>query len=126
VAKNPKDPNFAYGKRLMEIPIIVFSKAHEKSEWANTKVIKGEVVEEVSKLKKQRGKDIIVFGGAKFASTLIKNRLVDEFHLLVNPVAIGNGLSIFKDLEIKLDMRLVKAKSFECGIVWLQYEPKNE
>jgi dihydrofolate reductase len=126
VANNPKDPNFAYGKRLTEIPKIVFSKAHERSEWANTKVINGEVVEEISKLKKQKGKDIIVFGGAKFASTLIKNRLVDEFHLLVNPVAIGNGLSIFKDLENKLDMSLVEAKSFECGIVWLQYQPKNE
>ncbi len=126
VANNPKDPNCAYGKRLTEIPKIVFSKTHEKSEWANTQVIHGEVVAQVVKLKTQKGKDIIVFGGAKFASTLINNRLVDEFHLLVNPVAIGNGLSIFKDLETKLDLSLVKAKSFECGIVWLQYELKNE
>ncbi len=126
VANNPQDPLFAYGKRLTEIPKIVFSKVHEKSEWPNTKVNNGEIVEEVNKLKKQMGKDIIVFGGAKFASTLIKNRLVDEFHLLVNPVAIGSGLSIFKDLESKLDMSLVKAKSFECGIVWLHYEPKSK
>jgi dihydrofolate reductase len=126
VANNPKDPNYAYGKRLTEIPKIVFSKAHEKSEWANTKVVNAEVVAEVGKLKAQQGKDIVVFGGAKFASTLINNRLVDEYHLLVNPVAIGDGLSMFKDLKNKLDMSLVKAKSFECGIVWLQYELKKE
>lgn len=66
----------------------------------------------------------MVVGGAKFASALIKHRLVDEIHLLINPVAIGSGRPIFGDLESKQVLTLVKAKSFDCGIIWLHYEPK--
>ncbi len=125
VAENKSDPFFAFGKRLTDIPKIVFSRTPTDSEWANTKIINGDIVEEITKLKKQKGKDIIVYGGARFASTLIKHQLVDEFHLLVNPVAIGNGLPIFNELVSKQNLTLVKSKSFDCGIIVLHYEPKN-
>jgi dihydrofolate reductase len=125
VADNKTDPNFALGKRLTDIPKIVFSRTLTDSEWANTKIINGDIVEEITKLKKQKGNDIIVYGGARFASMLIKNRLVDEFHLLVNPVAISSGLPIFKELDSKQDLTLVKARQFDCGIVVLHYEPKR-
>ena len=125
VADNKTDPNFALGKRLTDIPKIVFSRTLTDSEWANTKMINGDIVEEITKLKKQKGNDIIVYGGARFASTLIKHRLVDEFHLLVNPVAIGSGLPIFNELDSKQNLTLVKSKSYDCGIVVLHYEPKN-
>ncbi len=125
VADDPDNPDFAYGKKLTETPKIVFSKTLTDSEWANTKVVNGEVVEEITRLKKGEGNDMMVFGGASFASTLIKHRLIDEYHLLVNPVAIGSGLPIFKELDGKQNMTLVKSRSFDCGIVWLHYEPKN-
>jgi dihydrofolate reductase len=105
---------------------VVFSKTLVKSEWDNTVLAKGDLVEEITKLKTQDGKDIIAYGGATFVSALIKQRLIDEFHLFINPIAIGNGMSIFKELDGKQKLNLVKSTSFDCGIVILYYEPKRD
>jgi dihydrofolate reductase len=105
---------------------VVFTKTLEKSEWDNTVLAKGYLVEEIAKLKRQDGKDIIAYGGATFVSALIKHGLIDEFHLFINPTAIGNGMSIFKELNNKQNLRLLKTTSFECGIVVLNYEPQHK
>jgi dihydrofolate reductase len=105
---------------------VVFTKTLEKSEWDNTVLAKGDLVDEITKLKKQDGKDIIAYGGATFVSALIKHGLIDEFHLFINPTAIGNGMSIFKELDNKQNLKLVKSTSFDCGIVVLNYEPKDD
>jgi len=125
VAENPDDPWFLLGKKLTDTPKIVFSKTLANSEWANTTVAKGEIVDEINNLKKQPGNDIMVYGGVSFVSSLIMNGLIDEYYLAVNPIAIGSGWSIFKELDSKQRMTLVKTTSLKCGIVWLQYEPKN-
>jgi len=70
-------------------------------------------------------KDIIVYGGASFDSSLIRAGLIDEFHLFINPVAVGNGLTIFKDLNEIQKFNLVKSVAFDCGIIGLHYEPKR-
>jgi dihydrofolate reductase len=101
---------------------VVFTKTLEKSEWDNTVLAKGDLTDEINKLKKEDGKDIIAYGGAGFVSALIRNRLIDEFHLFINPVSIGNGMTIFKDWQQSFN--LVKSSPFECGIVVLHYEPK--
>jgi len=105
---------------------VIFSKTLEKSEWDNAVLAKGDLVDEIAKLKKQGGKDIIAYGGATFVSALIKHRLIDEFHLFINPTAIGSGLSIFKELDIKQNLTLIKSKSYGSGIVVLNYEPKRK
>jgi dihydrofolate reductase len=105
---------------------VVFTKTLEKSEWDNTVLEKGDLVNEITKLKKQDGKDIIAYGGATFVSALIKHELIDEFHLFINPTAIGKGMPIFKELDSKQNLILVKSTSFDCGIVVLNYEPKRE
>lgn len=104
---------------------VVFTKSLDKSEWPNTVLAKGNLVDEITQLKKQPGNDIIVYGGANFVSTLIKEGLIDEYHLFINPTAIGNGMTIFKELNDKLNLALVKSTSFACGIVVLNYEPKR-
>lgn len=86
---------------------------------------KGDLVDEIAKLKKQDGKDIIAYGGATFVSALIKHGLIDEFHLFINPTAIGTGLTIFKELDSTQNLTLIKATSFNCGIDVLHYEPKR-
>ena len=123
VAADPDNPEFEAGKIFQETPKIVFSKTLEKTEWKNTQLTKDDVAEEITYLKKQQGKDIIVYGGASFVNALIRNDIIDEYYFFVNPVAIGKGLSIFTDLEQK--MKLVNAKSFECGIALLCYKPIN-
>ena len=105
---------------------VVFTKTLEKSEWENTILAKGSVIDEIAKLKNLDGKDIIVYGGVTFVSALIKHRLIDEFQLFINPTAIGTGMSIFKELNSSQNMNLVNSTSFACGIVVLHYELKRD
>ena len=126
VAANPDHPEFTAGQKFSDTHKVVFSNTLEKSVWDNTVLAKGDLVEEITNCKKQDGKDIIAYGGANFVAGLIKHSLIDELHLFINPAAIGSGMSIFKDLDGKLDFTLVRATSFACGIVVLQYEPKRQ
>jgi dihydrofolate reductase len=123
VAANPDDPEFTAGKKFTDTHKVVFTKTLDKSEWDNTVLAKGDLVDEITQLKNQVGKDIIVYGGATFVSALIKHGLIDEFHLFMNPSAIGNGMAIFKELDSKQNLTLVKSTSFDCGIVVLNYKP---
>lgn len=125
-AKKPDDSWYAFAKKMIETPKIVFSKSLIKSEWANTEIATGDLNEEITKLKSQEGGgDIIVYGGASFDSSLIKENLIDEYYLFVNPVAIGNGKSIFKDLKEIRKLSLVESIAFESGTVLLHYEVKE-
>jgi dihydrofolate reductase len=110
-------------RKMVETRKIVFSRSLETPAWVNTEVRNGELIEEVGKLKNSDGGDIIVYGGAGFAASLIKNNLIDEYHLFVNPVALGQGMSIFGELEESLNLELVGSKSFSCGITGLYYVP---
>jgi dihydrofolate reductase len=121
VASNSENPENAAGIKFTETKKVVFTKTLEKSEWDNTVLAKGDIVEEINTLKNQDGNDIIVYGGASLVSSLIKNNLIDEYHLFINPSAIGKGMPIFRELDAKLDLKFVKASSFDCGIVVLNY-----
>jgi dihydrofolate reductase len=121
VAANPDDPEYLAGKKFTDTPKVVFSKTFEKSKWDNTALAKGDLVDEINKLKRQSGKEIFAYGGATFVSGLIKHGLIDEFHLFISPTAIGKGMAIFKGLDSKQNLTLIKSKSFDCGIVVLNY-----
>ena len=117
----PDDPWNTFAKKMIEIPKIVFTKTLNKSEWPNTEIAKGDLKDEINKLKNQDGEDVLVYGGASFDSSLIEENLIDEFYLFINPVAIGNGMTIFKDLNEIQKYTLIESKPFECGIVLLRY-----
>jgi dihydrofolate reductase len=126
VAENPKDPDLLLGKKLAGIPKVIFSKTLEKSGWANSILAKGELVDEINKLKSQAGNDIIVYGGDSFVASLMKYDLIDEYYLAVNPADLDNGLPILKELESKQNIALLNSKTFDCGmVVLLQYGYKN-
>jgi len=124
VVSNPDDPSYPFAKKMVDTLKVVFTKTLEKSEWENTVIAKGNLADEIKKLKSQQGKDIIVYGGAEFDSSLIKEKLIDELHLFMNPAVIGNGLTIFKNISDKQNLQLIKATPFDCGIVVLHYQPK--
>lgn len=126
VASNPEAPDFMAGKKFTDTHKVVFTRTFAKSEWDNTVLASGDLVEEITELKAQEGKDIIAYGGATFVSALIKHGLVDDFHLFINPAAIGNGKPIFQELDSKQQLTLVKSTSFDCGIVVLHYQQKQE
>jgi dihydrofolate reductase len=121
VASNPKDSDYKFGKLLTDIPKVIFSKTLKASKWDNATIAKGDIVEEIKKLKKKKGKDMIVYGGYSFVSSLIKHGLIDEYYLLVNPVAVGSGQPIFSSLKRNLQLTLEKCKQFTCGTVLLCY-----
>ena len=126
VAENPDDPQYSFGLTMSETPKIVFSKSPRPSSWHNTKVTAGDLVEVIKDLKNQEGKDIIVYGGGSFVSSLIKADLIDEYHLFINPAALGDGMTIFKRLTHKQPFRLIKSLASTCGIVVICYEPHRE
>lgn len=121
VLTNPNNPEFEFADKMVNYHKVIFTKTLEKSAWANTELAKGNLVDEIIKLKDDSGKDIIVYGGATFVSNLIKEMLIDEYHLFVNPAAIGAGMSIFSRLVGRQNFKLIKSKAFDCGIILLNY-----
>lgn len=124
-ALNKPEPEEGANK-MVETPKVVFSKSLAKSEWDNTVLASGDLVDEVNKIKKLKGKDIIVYGGGTFVSSLIKAGLIDEYNLLINPVAIGNGMPIFAELKNIQNLKLKIVRQFDCGIALLCYEIKQD
>jgi dihydrofolate reductase len=125
VMNKPDDPWYAVAKKMIETPKVVFTKTLNKSKWINTDIATGDLIEEVSKIKSQNGRDIIVYGGASFDSSLIKEKLIDEFYLFVNPIVMGSGKTIFRDLKEIQKLKLIDSKVFDCGLVLLHYEAKK-
>ena len=116
VINKPDDPWYALAKKMIEIPKVVFTKTLNKSKWINTEIATGDLTDEIMKLKSREGKDMVVYGGASFDSSLIKLGLIDEFLLFINPVAIGNGMTIFKDLNEIQKFNMVKSIAFDSGV----------
>ena len=125
VNNKPESPEFSFAQKMVNTPKVVFTKTMAASPWANTVLAKGDLTQEITRLKAQAGKDILVYGGAAFVSSLIKADLIDEFHLCINPVVIGSGMSIFTKLTDKQTLILVEATSFDCGTVVLHYKPRR-
>lgn len=126
VAADADNPEFTSGKQFTDTHKVVFTKTLDKPEWANTVLATGDLVNEITQLKRQEGNDIIAYGGATFVSALIKHGLIDEYHLFINPAAIGNGMPIFRALDHKQHLTLVNSKAFDCGIVVLHYVPQRD
>jgi dihydrofolate reductase len=121
VTSDSNNPEFAFAKIMTDTPKVVFTKTLDKSTWANTDLAKGNLVTEINSLKNKRGNDIIVYGGSSFVSSLISEKLIDEFHLFVNPTIIGNGMPIFREINSRQNLLFVRSQGFECGISILVY-----
>ena len=121
-----ENPTHPFAKKIAALPKVVFTKTLDKSAWNNTTLAKGNLAEEIAGLKKQNGKDILVFGGAGFVSSLIQEGLIDEYHLIVNPTAISNGMTIFNSFDSVRKFTPVQAKLYPGGKIVLSYKPKND
>jgi dihydrofolate reductase len=110
-------------RRLNAMPKYVFSKTLEKADWENSHILRGDVAEEVARLKEQPGHDLVLTGGLRIAQTFIKLGLIDDYQLIVHPVVLGQGRRLFDvDLEAKMNLKLVAATPFGAGIVGLHYQ----
>jgi len=127
VAKNPdpNDINSRLGKPLTDIPKTVFSNTLGDSQWTNATIVRGDIAQEIKNLKENKGKDIIVYGGNTFVSSLVQRKLFDEYYLLVNPLAVSNDDPILKFINPSLRLTLLECKPFPCGTVLLRYSKQE-
>jgi dihydrofolate reductase len=109
----------AYACRADTIPDIVLSKTLDKVAWTVTRIIRD--VEEIKRLKQRPGKNMLTFGGATFVSSLVNLGLIDKLHLMVNPLILGGGKALFKDVKERYSFKLMQVKPLKSGRVGLTY-----
>jgi dihydrofolate reductase len=109
--------------KMNSLPKIVFSKTLSHVDWQNTKLVNENFAEEVSKLRKRPGKDVFIFGSSNLAVSLIPHGLIDEYRIMVNPVFLGTGKPLLKGIHNRLELKLIKTKTFKSGNVLIYYEP---
>lgn len=108
------------------LPKVVFSKTLKQVDWENTRLVNGDVGDEVRELKRQSGEDIVIFGSGSIVQTLANLGLIDEYRLLVNPVVLRRGKRLFESVEADIELELVDSKTFSNGVVLLDYRTAEQ
>jgi dihydrofolate reductase len=106
-----------YARPMNDIPKVVFSKTLTAADWPQSAIASGDLTDEINALKREPGKDMIAWGGAAFAQSLTRHRLVDEYRLVHQPVALGNGLPLFSGLTAPFVLDLLEARAYADGAV---------
>jgi dihydrofolate reductase len=102
---------------------IVFSRTLKKAEWNNTRVVIGDIGEEIKKMKQMPGKDMAVLGSGSIVTQFAEQGLIDEYQIMVDPVVLGDGTPLFKGIKHRLDLKLTSTRTFKNGVVLLCYRP---
>ena len=110
---------------MNEIPKVVFSKTLEHADWAESRIMAGDLGEDVARLKAEDGAYLLAHGGAAFAQALSRARLIDEYRLVIEPAALGDGLPMFRDLGGRLALELVDARTYSTGTAVHVYRPRT-
>lgn len=114
----------AYAAPMNTIPKVVFSTTLQRGDWPETRIATGDLATEVAQLKREPGNDMLAWGGATFAQSLSRLGLVDEYRLILQPVALGDGLPLFKGLGAPLGLELVDAQTYDTGAALHVYRPR--
>lgn len=114
-----------FAKPMNEIPKVVFSKTLRRADWPETRIVSGDLADEIGRLKREPGNDLIAYGGARLDQALSRLGLVDEYRLMVQPAALGAGLPLFKDLHTPLQLELVEATTYPTGLAVHIYRPRG-
>jgi len=108
---------------MNNLPKVVFSRTLEQASWKNTTLVKGDIAAEVRKMKYEPGPDMAILGSGSIVSQLAQAGLIDEFQIVVNPIVLGKGKTLFDDVKEKVNLKLTKTRAFGNGNVLLCYEP---
>ncbi|MEN3271013.1 dihydrofolate reductase family protein [Pseudonocardia sp.] len=122
MAGRPDNPQHAFAKPISEMRKVIFSATIRHLDKPHCEFARGDLVDEVMARKNETGKDMMVYGGPTFVSSLMEAGLIDEVHLTVNPTALGRGVSPFQNLTHHVEMRPTLARRFDCGVVLLAYD----
>lgn len=121
---HPKTPwDLAFARKMNAMPKLVLSRTLERATWNNTRVVKDRVAETLTDLKQQAGKSIAVWGGAGVIASLAALDLIDEYRLIVHPLLLGGGTSLFAPREARTPLRLVRTSTLGADLAVLCYEP---
>jgi dihydrofolate reductase len=120
VLKKPDSPEYDFARKMVDLEKVVFSRTVQHMDGQNVRVHNGDLVEGVNAIKRQSGKDVVVYGGATFVRSLIEHGLIDELNFFVNPVAIGRGMQVFSG---KTRMQLTGSTAYSSGTVVSTYRP---
>lgn len=115
------DPKIA--ERMNALPKIVFSRTLDKATWNNTRLVKGDLVEEVRKLKNESGDGMVILGSGSIVTQLSPTGLIDEYQFIVNPVVLGKGRTMFEGVGDKLNLKLTNSRTFKNGNFYVSYAP---
>jgi|HubBroStandDraft_1064217.scaffolds.fasta_scaffold00096_46 dihydrofolate reductase len=118
----PSAPPDEVADKMNNLPKVVFSKTLKKVDWNNSRLVMGDIQEEVLKLKAQPGKDMVIFGSATLASFLLQLGLIDEYRVILQPVLLGKGSPLFQGITDRIQLKLISAKTFGSGVVLLSYQ----
>ncbi len=115
------DPAVAAG--MNNLSKVVFSRTLDKVSWKNTKLVKGDLLAEVRKMKNAPGEGMVILGSGSIVSQLAPEGLIDEYQLVVIPIVLGDGRTLFDGVKKKLPLKLTKSRAFANGNVLLHYQP---
>jgi dihydrofolate reductase len=107
--------------RMNALPKIVFSRTLPKADWAKTTLVRGDAAEEMRRRKAAEGPDMVILGSGRLVAALAREGLIDEYQLLVNPVVLGKGRTMFEGVERPLSLALTESRAFPNGKVFLRY-----
>jgi dihydrofolate reductase len=110
-------------KAMNSMAKIVFSRTLEQASWNNTTLVKGDLAAEIRKMKRKSGEGMTILGSGSIVSQLAPVGLIDEYQIVVNPIVLGEGRTMFEGIEEKLSLKLTKTRAFRNGNVLLCYEP---
>src|ERR1700722_19506547 len=117
---------WGFADKMNGMPKFVVSTTLKEAEWNNSRVIRENVAEEITTLKQQIGRDILVYGSADLVRSLMQYDLIDEYRLMVFPIVLGAGKRLFEDGSDTTTLRLVEAETFSSGVVLLTYQPARK
>ena len=115
--------DLAHAKWLDRSTKMVFSKTLKSVAWKNTVIIHDNIAEEMKRIKAQAGQDMWMLGSPTLAREFMRSDLIDEYRLNVNPVVLGKGMPLFAGLDKPINLKLLEAKTYKCGVVGMRYEP---
>jgi dihydrofolate reductase len=107
---------------MNDMPKVVFSRTLDQASWNNTKLVKGDLAEEIRQMQKEPGEGMTILGSGSIVSQLTQEGLIDEYQVVLNPIVLGNGRTMFDGVKDKLNLKLTKTRAFGNGKVFLCYE----
>jgi dihydrofolate reductase len=110
-------------ERMNALPKVVFSRTLDQVSWSHTRLVKGGLAAEIRKMKNEPGEGMAILGSGSLVSQLAREGLIDEYQIVVNPVVLGTGRTLFGGVKEKLPLKLTKTRAFGNGNVLLCYEP---